>query len=232
MKLRHISRLLSEESDISDEDMVVFEIPESSQEEIAEETEQVKQKLYSRIESMKGRTEFRNGFGADQDNERNLVLYAAMNSYPPNTKPAYLGERHDLPDRPYQDYDPRAEEYHLGELVERLTKQGKFLTIKKDWGDEGIIAGKPENVEKIAKFSRALDFRDSTHKNNQADRARDKMLRWCKINIGLLLGYSPEAVKEYIDRFDERDRAILAEKDPSKWESIPFRPRKKENQRI
>ena len=174
---------------------------------------------------MKGRTEFRNGFGADQDNERNLVLYAAINNYPPNTKPAYLGERLDLPDKPYQDYDPRAEEYHLGELVERLTKQGKFLIIKKDWGDGGIIAGKPDNVEKIAKFSRALDFRDSTHGNNQAEKARDKMLRWCKINIGSLLGYSPEAVKEFIDRVDERDRAILAEKDPAKWESIPFRPR-------
>ena len=226
MKLKNITKPINEDPNISDDnDLEVFEVPESSQGEITELSNQVKQKLYDRIESMKGRTEFRNGFGADQDNERNLVLYAAINNYPPNTKPAYLGERLDLPDKPYQDYDPRAEEYHLGELVERLTKQGKFLIIKKDWGDGGIIAGKPDNVEKIAKFSRALDFRDSTHGNNQAEKARDKMLRWCKINIGSLLGYSPEAVKEFIDRVDERDRAILAEKDPAKWESIPFRPR-------
>ena len=228
MKLKNITKPINEDPNISDDnDLEVFEVPESSQGEITELSNQVKQKLYDRIESMKGRTEFRNGFGADQDNEQNLVLYAAINNYPPNAKPAYLGKRQDLPERPYQDFDPRAEEYHLGELVERLTKQGKFLIIKEDWGDKGIIAGKPENVEKIAKFSRALDFRDSTHGNNQAEKARDKMLRWCKINIGLLLGYSPEAVKEYIDRFDERDRAILAEKDPSKWESIPFRPRQR-----
>ena len=228
MKLKNITKPINEDPNISDDnDLEVFEVPESSQGEITELSNQVKQKLYDRIESMKGRTEFRNGFGADQDNEQNLVLYAAINNYPPNAKPADLGKRQDLPERPYQDFDPRAEEYHLGELVERLTKQGKFLIIKEDWGDKGIIAGKPENVEKIAKFSRALDFRDSTHGNNQAEKARDKMLRWCKINIGLLLGYSPEAVKEYIDRFDERDRAILAEKDPSKWESIPFRPRQR-----
>lgn len=226
MKLRHITRLLSEESDIYDEDdLEVCDAQDSSQEEIMEMAEQVKQKLYSRIESMEGRTEFRNGFGADQYNECNLVLYAAMNGYPPNTKPAFLGKIHDLPDRPYQEYDPRTEEYHIGELVERLTNQGKFLVIKQDWGDNGIIAGKPENVEKLAKFSKTIDYRDSIHRNNQAEKARDKMLRWCKINVGLLLGYSPEAVKEYIDRFDERDRAILAEKDPTKWESIPFRPR-------
>ena len=226
MKLKNITKPINEDPNISDDDdLEVYDVPVSSQGEITELSNQVKQKLYSRIESMKGRTEFRNGFGADQDNERSLVLYAAINNYPPNTKPAYLGERLDLPDRPYQEYDPRAEEYHLGELVERLTKQGKFLIIKKDWGDGGIIAGKPDNVEKIAKFSRTLDYRDSIHRNNQADRARDKMLRWCKINIGSLLGYSPEAVKEFIDRVDERDRAILAEKDPAKWESIPFRPR-------
>ena len=226
MKLKNITKPINEDPNISDDDdLEVYDVPVSSQGEITELSNQVKQKLYSRIESMKGRTEFRNGFGADQDNERSLVLYAAINNYPPNTKPAYLGERLDLPDRPYQEYDPRAEEYHLGELVERLTKQGKFLIIKKDWGDGGIIAGKPENVEKIAKFSRTLDYRDSIHRNNLAEIARDKMLRWCKINIGSLLGYSPEAVKEFIDRVDERDRAILAEKDPAKWESIPFRPR-------
>jgi len=151
-----------------------------------EETTDGQSKLMDRLKHINDTSDYSDGFGKDGKNHFLLTLYSAAMGYPKGTKIAAIANDSDFH---YHLKDP-----DIKKLVDSLVSEGKFKILTNDNSTDSVIVGEPNAVHAVLKD---IDLINSIPWNSENPRMSEKLKNAHRRN-GLLLGYKPEAIEDWL----------------------------------